>query len=259
MTDQSKIDTLLQFILTLAGEEDWDSRELGPIHLIKYLYLADLAHASQKSGETYTGLPWRFYKFGPWAEEAFLRIDPAMAAIGALERTFSTPKYDEIKRYSKVDDRLLERLEAGVPLVICGALRKAVHEFGADTESLLDYTYKTLPMLTAAPNEPLDFTQVARERAQAEPEKERKPLTARQQKKRKKTVEDLKRRFQQRTAPKDDTLVGPEEEPRYDDVFFEGLECLDLLAGEPIKPMEGVARFSPDVWKSKARYDPDLS
>ncbi|MBI9075314.1 MAG: hypothetical protein JEZ02_07885 [Desulfatibacillum sp.] len=259
MTDYRKIDHLLQYILTLAGEEEWDNRELGPIHLIKYLYLSDLAYATDTGGETFTGLPWRFYKFGPWVEIAYERIEPAMLAIGAKERIFSTPKYDDIKRYSKVDDRLLSQLEEGVPLVICGPLRKAVHEFGSDTESLLDYVYKTLPMLKAAPNEPLDFSQVARKQKADEPKTEQEALTMRQKKKRKQAVDDLKRRFQLRTAPKDNTLVAPQEEPRYDDVFFEGVEWLDLLPGEPVEPGEAMVHFHPDVWKSKARYDPDLS
>ena len=33
---------LLKYILLAAGQEDPGNRELGPIHLIKYVYLADL-------------------------------------------------------------------------------------------------------------------------------------------------------------------------------------------------------------------------
>jgi hypothetical protein len=41
--DIKKIDLLLKFILAAAGQEDTGHRELGPIHLIKYVYLADPA------------------------------------------------------------------------------------------------------------------------------------------------------------------------------------------------------------------------
>ncbi len=41
--DINKVDLLLKYILAAAGEEDFGNREVGPIHLIKYVYLADLA------------------------------------------------------------------------------------------------------------------------------------------------------------------------------------------------------------------------
>jgi len=47
--------------------------------------------------------------------------------------------------------------------------------------------------------------------------------------------------------------------PAYDDIFYEGLKALDLLAGEDLREMEGTVRFSDDIWESKARFDPDVS
>ena len=47
--------------------------------------------------------------------------------------------------------------------------------------------------------------------------------------------------------------------PRYDDVFFEGLAQLDAAAGNLPAEGEYLATFSEDIWKSKARHDPDLS
>lgn len=43
--DINKVDLLLKYILTAAGQEDSGHREVGPIHLVKYVYLADLAFA----------------------------------------------------------------------------------------------------------------------------------------------------------------------------------------------------------------------
>ena len=81
--DVSKIDKVIQFALALAGQEDdFKDRSLGPIHLVKYVYLADLIYAERK-GDTFTGVEWKFHNFGPWSLEVFSRIDPALAAIGA--------------------------------------------------------------------------------------------------------------------------------------------------------------------------------
>jgi hypothetical protein len=48
----NKVDLLLKYILAVAGQEDYGNREVGPIHLIKYVYLADLAFAEKHGGET---------------------------------------------------------------------------------------------------------------------------------------------------------------------------------------------------------------
>ena len=72
----SHIDLLLQYALLVAGEEDEHTdRQLGPIHLIKYVYLSDLAFAERNDGKTFTGVNWQFYKFGPWSQAVkFLRM-----------------------------------------------------------------------------------------------------------------------------------------------------------------------------------------
>jgi hypothetical protein len=45
----NKIDLLIQYTLLVAGQEDeYLDRQLGPIHLIKYVYLADLVYAERK-------------------------------------------------------------------------------------------------------------------------------------------------------------------------------------------------------------------
>ena len=78
--------TLLQYSLVVAGQgTGWD-RELGMIHLIKYVYLADIAYAEKHKGQTYTDILWRLYRFGPWAEEVYQRIEPALTAIGAEKK-----------------------------------------------------------------------------------------------------------------------------------------------------------------------------
>ena len=65
----TKVDLVLQYALLFAGEnnEDFD-RQLGPIHLLKYVYLADLFHAEKNKGDTFTGINWQFSKFGPLSQ-----------------------------------------------------------------------------------------------------------------------------------------------------------------------------------------------
>jgi hypothetical protein len=69
--DIKRVDLLLKYILPAAGQEDPGNRELGPIHLIKYTYLADLIFAEKHGGESYTCAPWRFHHFGPWSPEVY--------------------------------------------------------------------------------------------------------------------------------------------------------------------------------------------
>jgi hypothetical protein len=79
--DIKRVDLLLKYILAAAGQEDPGNREVGPIHLIKYVYLADLIFAEKHGGDTYTGASWRFHNFGPWAPEVCSRIDPVINEV----------------------------------------------------------------------------------------------------------------------------------------------------------------------------------
>ncbi len=260
--DIERIYILLKYILAVAGQEDWESRELGPIHLIKYVYLADLAYAEHTNGETFTGLPWRFHHFGPWAVEPYLHIEPALLGIGAQKKTISHSKCEEdMVRWFVQDDRLCDELEKGLPFIITGAVQKYVHRFGSDTASLLDFVYKTWPMVHAGPEELLDFTLPEYMKRQVDLEIPAESLTPRQQKKRKAEIESAKKRLREKLDAqkiKRQKKLRPTP-PRYDDIFYEGLATLDSLAGEPVEPMECTAVFSDTIWKSKARFDPDVS
>ena len=99
--DIKRVDLLVKFILTAAGQEDPGHRELGPIHLIKYVYLADLIFAEKHSGETFTGAPWRFHHFGPWAPEVYSRIEPFITEVGARVRQIPSSKAEEFLKTCK--------------------------------------------------------------------------------------------------------------------------------------------------------------
>ena len=94
----------------------------------------------------------------PWSVECYHRIEPALEAIGAQKQTYSHPKYeDDFVRWSCSDDTQYDRLYDLLPLEIAGHLVRYIRKFGDDTEGLLDYVYKTPPMIEASPGELLVF------------------------------------------------------------------------------------------------------
>lgn len=269
MSNTEKIDRLLQFILLTAGEEDeYTDRWLSPIHLIKYVYLADLAHARNNNGETYTGLNWKFHHYGPWEVTCYERIEPALLAVDAEKRVFQSKYYeDDRDRWYARNSEIYYMLNNQLPLAITGTISSAVHSHGSDTGGLLHYVYKTLPMITAAPGERLDFSKESVDHEIDANIADQEPtcgLTARQKKLRKIALKKLKvklrKKLDTRKAESSVKETSVKYMPsRYDDVFFEGLAALDRHAGIPIEPGNYKAIFSDDVWKSKARFDPELS
>ena len=259
--DSARVDALLQFILGVAAcEDDYRDRELGPIHLIKYVYLADLAHAEGHGGETFTGVPWRFYHFGPWSTEVFERIEPALNSVSVRSRRIASRYADDFVRYSldRPDaERVRSRFEGSLPMAVQSRIASAVHEFGSDTASLLRAVYVTKPMVNAAPEESLDFATVVRE-PKAEYVAEPKTMTSRQRRERKAHIEQIRAEVQKRLSAKVAPRRSAAPAPRYDDVFQNGVEWLDRLAGEGVPETSGELTVASDIWKSDARRKADV-
>jgi len=260
-----KADLLLQYALVIASENDEHAdRQLGPIHFIKYVYLADLVHAQQHGGQTFTEAAWQFHKFGPWSAEVFNRIEPALSEIGATKTQVSHPKYeDDFVRYMLGDDELATQLTSQLPISVSLAIQRAVRSFGSDTASLLDHVYLTEPMLRAAPGEHLDLSPSCHPENSYPESSEREPqvsLSRKEKEARKKKLQNLRALIRERLEErkKNPEFVLPDPPPRYDEMFQKGLACLDLEAGPPLEEREENAVFSDDVWKSRARYDPEL-
>ncbi|HEY6004485.1 MAG TPA: hypothetical protein VIV57_16540 [Anaeromyxobacter sp.] len=261
--DTSRVDLVLKYALAVASREEWGRRDLGAIHLLKLVYLADLAHAQAHDGETFTGAPWRFYKFGPWTESVYERIPAVLAMLGATEQRVSSPRTpEEVIRYSVDDPDLFDDLDRHLPLVVARSVKRAVHEFGDDTAGLLEYVYRTPPMMRAAPGETLDFRTLVRPTEATEPAvpvaSEQTTPTRRQEKKRAERMaaarERLRAAFEARRTER--SYVQPVPPPRYDAVYDEGAEWLDELAGEHVRD-RGELKFDDSIWKSAARGDAD--
>ena len=56
--DNDRVDLVLQYVLAAAGERDGGEREVTATQLVKYAYLADVAHAERNGGATFTAAPW---------------------------------------------------------------------------------------------------------------------------------------------------------------------------------------------------------
>ena len=265
------IDKVYRYTLALAARaDDYRQRALGAIHLLKYAYLADLAHAKRNDGATYTGTPWKFYHFGPWDADAQTRT-ALIEQAGATKRSIRSA-HGEYERY-ELSPREADQVEAAVatdlPWSVRSALMGAVHEYGADTADLLRHVYLTPPMLAARPDEILDFTTAIEEceeplfEADEPPPRVRRVRQTRAEKRlraaaREATREKIQRLLAKRRA-EDARAAARTPQPRYDDVFFAGLEAGDRAAGKGLKPSSGTLTFDDSVWSSSQRRDPDVS
>ena len=256
--NQNRLNLVLQYTLLTAGEEDTAfDRQLGPIHLIKYVYLADLLYAKRNNGEIYTGVEWQFYKFGPWSQVVNQSIDPALNAIRANQHTFQSDYGSEDwSRWDLQDANLLDSKTREIPSSITIHLGSLIHRYTKHTPELLDFVYKTKPMLHAAPNEILDFGLMA------EPEEERESteaiqLSRKKQKKLSAQMSELKQKFANRNRVRR-KLINPFPDQTNDKVLKEGTAWLDSLAGEEFEKKKISVKFDPEVWKSDTRKSDEL-
>ncbi|NQU63921.1 MAG: hypothetical protein HQ517_06520, partial [SAR324 cluster bacterium] len=178
--------------------------------------------------------------------------------IGVYRREFVTDYDTDSVRYSLSDNQKLTELKKELPIFVTSAVKKAVKEFGSDTPGLLNNVYLTRPMLLAAPKEKLDFTP-----EEVEPLEERTPavtpakLSTKEKKIKEKKFNDIKARLrakleENRQKKKRRYVVV---EPRYDDIYFEGVKWLNSLAGPPIEDIEGELDISDEIWKMRGRAD----
>jgi hypothetical protein len=254
-----RVDDIIKLALSCAHQaEDWKDRELGPIHLVKFLYLADLAYAEQNNGETYTGIDWIFYHYGPWDTAAHSRIEQVVSKYPFTKRSFQSKWDKETFRYGVTSgqhaNELFKGYERSLPHTVFGAVKNATRKYGTDTRGLLCDVYVTQPMRQAKPHERLIFEGTPRSTPIPQQEKTPKQLSVREKKRQKSRRDELKARIRKATEERlqrearQTQLEGP-----YDDVFFEGVAELDRLAGGEVDSLKGTLRFNDDIWHSEMR------
>lgn len=260
--DMKRVDALLAYILSEAQKSD-DFREhsLGPIHFIKYVYLADLAYAEVHDGETFTGIHWKFHYFGPWDLQLWQRIAPSLAASGAQAINFPSDFSDS--GYTRWEISSLEAIRAAaekLPIDLQGLLSRAIKKFANSTADILHFVYNTPPMLRAAPEEILDFTPSGWFfENDCFSKKKDAIITEKQAKKIKQWKSNASQQLQsviskKITQKKSYGTICTES--LYDEVYFAGVASLEDDMNTPVQ--EGEIKISVDnnVWKSRARYDP---
>jgi hypothetical protein len=258
--DTRRTDLLLQFILAKAAEsDDWRDRELGPIHVLKYCYLADLAFAERNHGRPFTGAAWQFYHFGPWQAAIHERIEPALVAAGAMVKRIPARYEGDFVRFALGGDaapRILDAADHELPTGVIGAIAAAIREHGADTASLLRHVYLTRPMLNAAPGEILDLKPSTE--TEPTPIQDQHSVGKRQQRLRSHAAAALRLEYQERRRKPATNSPTPAPPPRYDDIFQAGTEWLDSLAGKTVSPLQGEVTIGESVWKSEQRGERDV-
>lgn len=269
--DPEKLKLIVRYALGVASQKDeWTERELGPIHLLKLAYLADVAFAVRHGGETFTGVPWRFYKLGPWDDGAHSAIVSAAHDSGAHERQVVWDGTRETTRWSVRDAQLADSLlrsEDKLPFEVASAVQQAVKRYGKETNELLHHVYLTKPMLHAAPLETLDFSVVLPEPSPEDDIVAAAPVapTAPMSKTAARRLRDdwfARRdalRAQMKAGATRRQLVPAPTQPIYDEVFEAGVAALDEMAGPTLPIGEHTVKISPEIWKSRGRRESDLS
>ena len=259
MMNTQRLHDLIAFILAESNQdEDWRFRELGPIHVIKYVYLADMYYAVKNNGETYTGINWEFYHFGPWNLALYQEIPNAVKMIGGDTRTFESNYDKDGVRFSLKGDRQLDDAASKLPTSILFLLRRDIHNFGSATNDLLHYVYTTPPMTNAIPGKRLDFKHDVFLQKEPPSDEGLSTLTAREKKKRKKRFEGIREKITRKREEKKSKRIKPVP-PRYDEVFFRGsTELGNELETPPIENGNGVLRVSPSAWQGNWRKNCDL-
>ena len=64
--------------------------------------------------------------------------------------------------------------------------------------------------------------------------------------------------YEERKAREQREFVVPDPPPLYDEVYFQGVEWLEQLAGSPIEETRGKLTFDDSIWKSPGRRDSEL-
>jgi len=260
-----RITQIIQFALAKARREDFGIGDLGVIHLLKVLYLADLAYAQTHAGETYTDIQWVFHNFGPWSKDAWghtvdvleaPEIEPHTQIASSFER--KTYRF----RDEREGDEVFFSLERSLPPEVSQAVGAAVHEYGSDTKGLLHYVYNTAPMRATVPGDRIDFTgldDMGLTQARA-PQMTAPTLSITQQKKADHAKALLRESIAAKAAARQAARIIPL--PTLNEKELAALEELTRILSEDEDQaptnLHGELVFSPEFWRSDFRREHGL-
>ena len=252
MAELETIDLLVQYAIAAAAGEEPPDNQLGQLHILAYIYLADLACA-RKTGDTFTGVSWQLGDFGAWSPRIYERIEPAARARALRRMELRSERGGFV--YQAKGESLRNELEPKLPIVVSRAIDRAVRKYGASTALVLEAVYLSDPVRRAAPGEALVLE--VREPAQLDVEP-LPQLTARQLKRRKQKLAPFKAYMRDKLAKRQaQPSQARSTPPRYDEVFASGAAHAEQ-ASSPLPHIELDLSFDDSIWKSDFRSDDAL-
>jgi hypothetical protein len=257
--NDKNVENLIKYVVMTAGEEDsFYERSLGPIHILKYLYLADYFYAMRFEGSTFTGVEWKFHNFGPWSLSTFQMIEPTLLGAGATHNQYSSKFGEEdAVRWCLINKDLLAQIKQKIPPAITRKLNICIRKFKKDTEELLNFVYNTKPMRCAAPREELEFSHLTpSEVVNSDTALRMDSLSKKRIGKLKERLSSLKDKQKAGLFKKVD-LPQLRTTPRYDEVFEAGLAAFQESDLDSDISKRHKAYFLEDIWKSPTRTEID--
>ena len=256
--DLDRVDLIIKFAIAAASQEDAFQRELGPIHLLKLVYLADLAYAETNKGEIFTGVEWQFFHFGPFNAQLESRIQTGLPFRGLSVKKKEIPtKYGLMTRWQLTDHsdtnyQSFIQFEKKLPLHVGGSVRRAIRDFSDDTYGLLDMVYRTDPMIRAAPREILNFSKVPSIQKTKTPLEEYKSITTHKDKALKRKLKKALKKRDERDTSKRVRRTRP-----IDRDFAKIEKILNEQDQIPMTSLELDIEVDPAIWNSSFRLQHD--
>lgn len=221
--NSDSINASLLLILKLA--EEAEVKSLTTTELVKYLYLLDYYHAQETSGQSFTGIEWKFLHFGPFSPTIPEALGYLVHSSQLDEKVFQSQAKDGYL-YSLTNKFYLDTTDL-VSRYVRLNLEKAIRDFKRDLSKLLNFVYfKTEPMIVALPNDTLDFSLCRKFDITAIKPLPMKPLNQSK-------VESLRERRRAAIAAKKEKLNKLVWSGLYDADYFDAMKIKD----DPIYPL----------------------
>jgi len=208
-----------ELIKYLVGELSERGFDVTKTALVKFLYLADI-EALRRGLPRISDLEWIFYKYGPYAFE----IDEAL-------RDLTGTDIDELTGISSgraffVYRRSPYEEPAQIPVEAKAILSSVLDRWGGESlNKILNYVYfETEPMQEAEWRKPLNLDTVHRgEKVVSLSDF----LMGKVGSEKAERLRSLRQEFWTKAHAENRNFVRPSPDPRYDEVFFEGLRATD--------------------------------
>jgi hypothetical protein len=216
-------------VAILSELEESGIRSTMVTSLVKFVYLVDYAQAKASSGNTLTGLAWRFLHFGPF-DAALMDDLEALDARHVVQSKSGGGTDKDYQLYSLAEHVQRTTLESlGLAKGVVSRVRQYLQEYAQDQAKLLNFVYfRTEPMESAQPEAVLDFSVCRSDTWQ-----EIKPIKAAP------IPPAALKAFRERVAARRAAEDARKRPPivwqgQFDDTYFSAMALLDADEGVPV-------------------------